>query len=278
MDVKAEVATVMDDVVSWRRHLHERPEIGFDLKGTLAYVSAQLDAMGIPHEVNDEHSYVIGWIRGSEGGRTVALRADMDALPVQEETGLEFASKVPGRMHACGHDAHTAMLLGVAKVLEAHKGDIKGTVKLVFQPAEELGTGSKVLCEDGVMSDVDEIAGLHVGNISEEAKPGDLVFSLGPMMATMDKFTLKVIGHGAHGSTPQASVDPITIAAYIVSGLQEVISREKDPRNPAVVSVGKIRGGSAFNIIPDTVEMEGTARTLTNEDRDFIERRIGEVA
>ena len=117
MDVKAEVATVMDDVVSWRRHLHERPEIGFDLKGTLAYVSAQLDAMGIPHEVNDEHSYVIGWIRGSEGGRTVALRADMDALPVQEETGLEFASKVPGRMHACGHDAHTAMLLGVAKVL-----------------------------------------------------------------------------------------------------------------------------------------------------------------
>lgn len=202
----------------------------------------------------------------------------MDALPVQEDTGFPFASKVAGKMHACGHDSHTAMLLGVSKVLNMHRNELDGRVKLIFQPAEELGTGAKVLCEDGVVDDVDEIIGLHGGNISEEAAPDDLVFSTGPMMATMDRFTIKVIGRGAHGSTPQDSVDPIVVSAHIIMSLQVVISREKDPRNPAVISLGVINGGTAFNIIPDIVEIEGTARTLTNEDRDFIERRIGEVA
>lgn len=278
MDVKSDVSGVMNDVVSWRRHLHENPEIGFDLPNTLEYVSEQLSAMGVEHTVNHEHSYIIGWINKDKPGKTVALRADMDALPVKEESGEPFSSKFDGRMHACGHDSHTAMLLGTTKVLNSYRDQLNGRVKLIFQPAEELGTGSKVLCDDGVMSDVDEIIGLHGGNISEEAKPGDMVFSTGPMMATMDKFTIEIKGRGAHGSAPQVSIDPVTAAAYIITGLQEIISREKDPRNPAVITIGKISGGSAFNIIPDTVMLEGTSRTLTNEDRDFVEKRIGEVA
>ena len=172
----------------------------------------------------------------------------------------------------------TLQCCSVSKVLNMHRNELDGRVKLIFQPAEELGTGAKVLCEDGVVDDVDEIIGLHGGNISEEAAPGDLVFSTGPMMATMDRFTIKVMGRGAHGSTPQDSVDPIVVSAHIIMSLQVVISREKDPRNPAVISLGVINGGTAFNIIPEIVEIEGTARTLTNEDRDFIERRIGEVA
>ncbi|MGI6756270.1 MAG: M20 metallopeptidase family protein [Atopobiaceae bacterium] len=278
MNVKEAVSAVMPDVVSWRRHLHENPEVGFELTNTLDFVAQRLEEMGVEHEVHRDKSYIVGWINKDASGKTVALRADMDALPVEEDTGLTFSSKVPGKMHACGHDAHTAMLLGTAKVLSEHKDELKGRVKLIFQPAEELGTGAHKVCEDGVLKDVDEIVGLHVGNISEEAKPGQLVFSLGPMMATMDKFSLKVVGKGAHGSTPHASVDPVMVAAEIITSLQSIISREKDPRNPAVISVGKVRGGSAFNIIPDTVEMEGTTRTLTNEDRDFIEKRIGEVA
>ena len=239
MDVKSDVSGVMNDVVSWRRHLHENPEIGFDLPNTLEYVSEQLSAMGVEHTVNHEHSYIIGWINKDKPGKTVALRADMDALPVKEESGEPFSSKFDGRMHACGHDSHTAMLLGTTKVLNSYRDQLNGRVKLIFQPAEELGTGSKVLCDDGVMSDVDEIIGLHGGNISEEAKPGDMVFSTGPMMATMDKFTIEIKGRGAHGSAPQVSIDPVTAAAYIITGLQEIISREKDPRNPAVITIGK---------------------------------------
>ena len=278
MDVKAEVSQVMGDVVAWRRHLHENPEIGFELPNTLDFVDQRLQEMGVEHEVHRDKSYIVGWINKGSSGKTVALRADMDALPVEEDTGLEFSSTIRGRMHACGHDAHTSMLLGAAKVLSAHGAELDGRVKLIFQPAEELGTGAEKLCQDGVVDDVDEIIGLHVGNISEEATPGQLVFAPGPMMATMDRFSIKVVGKGAHGSTPHASIDPVQIASEIITSLQEIISREKDPRNPAVISVGKVQGGSAFNIIPDAVEMEGTTRTLTNEDRDFVERRIGEVA
>ena len=276
--IKAAAQDSLKDVVGWRRHLHEHPEVGFDLKNTMAYVCSVLDELGVEHEANEKGSCVVAYINRGKPGKTIAVRADMDALPVQEETGLEFASKEPGKMHACGHDVHTACLLGLAKVLKGMEGELNGSVKLLFQPAEELGTGSPVLIADGVLDDVDEVVGMHNGNLGDGAEPGDLVFSTGPMMATMDKFTLTIKGQGAHGSTPQASIDPITIASYVITSLQEIISRECDPRDAAVITIGSIHGGDAFNIIPDTCELAGTTRVFTNEMRDFIERRIGEVA
>lgn len=278
MDIKQEVAKVMSDVIKWRRHLHENPEVGFDLPNTLKFVDEKLTEMNVEHEVNNEKAYIVAWLNKDKEGKTLGVRADMDALPVKEESEVEFISKTEGKMHACGHDAHTSMLLGVVKVLSDMKDTLNGRVKFIFQPAEELGTGAKVVCDDGFMKDVDEIIGLHVGNLSEEATPGDLVFSRGPMLATMDRFKIKVNGKGAHGSTPQDSIDPITISAYIITSLQTIISREKDPRDPAVVTIGMLHSGSAFNIIPETAEIEGTVRVLTNKDRDFVEKRIGEIA
>lgn len=278
MDIKQEVAKVIDDVIKWRRYLHENPEVGFDLPNTVKYVDEKLTEMNVEHEVNNEKSYIVAWLNKEKEGKTIGVRADMDALPVKEESEVEFKSKTEGKMHACGHDAHTSMLLGVVKVLSDMKNELNGRVKFIFQPAEELGTGAKVVCDDGFMNDVDEIIGLHVGNLSEEATPGDLVFSRGPMLATMDRFKIKVNGKGAHGSTPQDSIDPITISAYIITSLQTIVSREKDPRDPAVVTIGMFNSGSAFNIIPETAEIEGTVRVLTNKDRDFVEKRIGEIA
>ncbi|MDP9860193.1 amidohydrolase [Olsenella profusa DSM 13989] len=277
-EIRQEAKDVMKEVIRWRRHLHERPEVGFDLQGTIRFVCSVLDDNGIEYDACPERSYVVAYVNRSGKGKVVAVRADMDALPVQEETGLAFASKVAGRMHACGHDAHTACLLGLAKLLNKHKDNLNGCVKLLFQPAEELGTGSPVLIEDGVLDDADEIIGMHNGNLGDGATPGDMIFSDGPMMATMDKFTLTVKGQGAHGSTPQHSVDPITITSYVIAGLQEIVSREIDPRDPAVISVCSIHAGKTFNVIPDCCELAGTTRVFTNEIRDYVERRIGEVA
>jgi amidohydrolase len=277
-EIKQLASETAKDVVAWRRHLHEHPEVGFDLDNTIDFVSSVLDGLDVEHEVHKDGSYVIAYINKDAEGKTVAVRADMDGLPVQEETGLEFASKEAGKMHACGHDVHTACLLGLAKMLKTMEGQLHGRVKLIFQPAEELGTGSPVLIKDGVLNDVDEIVGMHNGNLGDGATPGDLIFSTGPFMATMDKFTLEIVGQGAHGSTPQDSIDPVTIAAYIITGLQEIISREADPRDPAVISVCTVRSGDAFNVIPNTCELAGTTRVFTNEMRDFIEKRIGEVA
>ena len=276
--VKQEAHEALENVVTWRRHLHEHPEVGFELPNTIKYVCQVLDGFGISYIARPDRGYVVATINPDAGGKTVAVRADMDALPIQEETGLEFASKEPGKMHACGHDVHTACLLGVASILDKHRDELHGTVKLLFQPAEELGIGSLNLIEDGVIDDVDEIIGMHNGNLGDGLKPGNLIYSTGPLMATMDKFTLTVKGRGAHGSTPQNSIDPVTIASYIITGLQEIISRETDPRDPAVISVCTMNAGQAFNIIPDTCELTGTTRVFTDEMRDFIEKRIGEVA
>ncbi|MGI6756269.1 MAG: M20 metallopeptidase family protein [Atopobiaceae bacterium] len=276
--IKQEAHAALENVIGWRRHLHEHPEVGFDLPNTIEYVCGVLDSFGVSYVARPDRGYVVATINPDKGGKCVAVRADMDALPVQEETGLTFASKEPGKMHACGHDVHTACLLGLASLLIKHKDELNGTVKLLFQPAEELGTGSLNLIDDGVLDGVDEIIGMHNGNLGDGMKPGNLIFSTGPLMATMDKFTLTVKGQGAHGSTPQNSIDPVTIAAYIITGLQEIISRESDPRDPAVISVCTMNAGQAFNIIPDTCELAGTTRVFTNEMRDFIEKRIGEVA
>lgn len=279
MDVLKEIKNVNEDLIKWRRHLHENPELGFDLDNTCEFVSKKLDEFGIENHRNFKGA-VIGYINPDSEGKVIALRADMDALPVCEDTGLEFESKVKGRMHACGHDAHTAQLLAASKVLADNKDKINGKVMLIFQPAEELGTGSVEIANSEEFSKVDEVLGCHDGNLlkGSEVQPGSLIFSKGPTMATMDKFTIDVKGKGSHGSQPENSVDPIVIASYIVTTVQEIISREVSPLDSAVVSFGVLDSGSAFNIIPETAHLEGTTRTLTPEMRDFIEKRLKEIA
>ncbi len=277
MDILKKVKEIEKDIISWRRHLHQNPEVGFELPNTIDFVCKKLDEFGIKYDRNAAKSAVIGYIHGAEKGDVIALRADMDALPVCEATGLDFASK-NSFMHACGHDAHTSILLGAAKVLNDLKDSFKGTVKLIFQPAEELGTGSVDIYEKGILDDVKEIIGLHVGCISDEAKPGEFLFSKGSMMACMDKFSIKVKGVGAHGAYPSLSVDPVVIGSHIVVAIQEILGREVHPTEPAVITVGQFHSGSAFNIIPPEAYLEGTVRAVTNETRELIAKRIEEVA
>lgn len=277
MDVLKEVEKIEQEMISWREYLHENAEVGFDLPNTVAFVCKKLDEFGIPYQKDvGSPCSVVGMINGDKEGKTIAIRADMDALPVEEKTGLSFAAK-NGNMHACGHDAHTAILLGTAKVIQENRNSLNGRVKLIFQPAEELGTGSKGICEAGALKDVDEIIGLHVGRM-DDAPNGTLIFSEGSMLACMDKFTLKIIGIGAHGSQPESSVDPITIGAQIVSAIQNIRSRELDSREPGVITIGSFHAGSAFNIIPQEAFIEGTVRAVNQETREFIAKRIGEVA
>ncbi|NIA15600.1 MAG: amidohydrolase, partial [Nitrospiraceae bacterium] len=208
-------------------------------------------------------------------GRAIALRADMDALELAEETGLPYASETPGRMHACGHDGHMTCLLGAAQVLSAHRERLAGSVKFIFQPGEELGAGGRLIAQEGVLDDVDAVFGLH-------AWPGIPVGCVGvkdgPMMAGADWFRIEIQGRGCHGADPAAGVDPVVVAAHITTALQTIVSREVDPIEPAVLTIGRIHGGVTTNIIPDTAEMMGTFRTLTGEVRDLMAGAIERVA
>lgn len=255
------------------------PEIGFDLPQTSAYVAKQLKEMGIEYKENVGVSGIVGLIKGEYPGKTIALRADMDALPIKEETGLSFASQ-NGNMHACGHDAHTAILLGVAKVLSENKDKLKGNVKLLFQPAEEGPGGAKPMIEDGALENpkVDAAMGLHVGNLAGGGKEGSIMVCYDNMMACLDRFKLKLIGKGCHGAYPETGVDPVVMAGYFLSNVQSIISRELSPTSPAVITFGKINGGFAYNIIPDSVELEGTVRAVDQTVRENIAKRIEEIA
>ena len=278
MEIKDSIKNIIDDVIKWRRHLHKYPEVGYELENTVRFVCDRLDEMGIEYDTNvGSKCSVIAYLNKEKPGKCIAIRADMDALPVKELTNLEFKS-TNNNMHACGHDAHTAGLLGVCKLLKEREAELNGRVKFIFQPAEELGTGSVGIIEKGVLDDVDEIIGIHVGMIYPEAEKGTMLFSKGSMMACMDKFTLKVKGQGAHGAYPHASKDPVVAAAHIIAGIQEILGREINPVEPAVVTIGSIHGGSAFNIIPEIVEIEGTVRAIKNETREYINNRVNEIS
>lgn len=277
MDVKKLAHGVSKEVIKWRRDLHRIPELGQHLPNTSKYVCEKLDGMGIEYKTGvGLESAIVAAIRGNGEGKCIALRADMDGLPVKEETNLEFAS-TNGNMHACGHDAHTATLLGAVKVINELKGQFKGTVKFLFQPAEEISAGAKPMIEGGALEGVDAILGLHVGTIYPEIAGGDAVFSTDSMMACLDRFTMKVKGVGAHGAYPQNSVDPIVIAAHIITSLQDIISRELNPVDPGVITVGMVQGGSAYNVIPGEAYLEGTARAVNQQTREYIAKRIGEI-
>lgn len=268
---------VYEDVLSWRRDLHQIPEIGLDLEQTSAYIRAKLDQIEIPHHPAARCG-IVGLIEGEQPGPTLALRADMDGLPIKEETGLPFAS-TNGNMHACGHDAHMAMLLGAAKMLSGARSRLKGNVKLIFQPGEEGYFGAAKMIEDGCLEEppVDAVAGLHVGQVFPELGPGQIGVCEGPILAAATRFEVTVKGESTHGALPHLGVDAITVASEIILSLQKIVSREMDPLHPVVCTIGQIQGGEAHNIITPRVSFEGDFRTLHEEDRHFMTDRLQQM-
>ena len=277
MDITEAAKSVHQEVVRWRQDLHRIPEIGFDLEQTSAYVQARLAEMNIPY-TSAAKTGVIGLIEGGSPGPTLALRADMDALPIKEETGLPFASENEN-MHACGHDAHTAMLLGTAKILKAVIKNLKGSIKLLFQPGEEGYGGAEKMIADGCLEDphVDAVVGLHVGQIFPEVGTGQIGICEGPILAAATAFDVEIKGKSTHGALPHLGVDAITVSAEIISSLQKIVSREIDPLGAAVLTVGQIKGGEAINIVTPRVNFGGDFRTLSENDRSYIAGRLEEI-
>lgn len=262
-------------VIGWRRHLHRYPELSFHEVETAAYVAGELSAMGLD-PARPLPNAVVAELQGASPGPTVALRADLDALPVAEETGLPFASSRPGVMHACGHDGHTAMLLGAARLLLSHRETLAGRVRLLFQPAEETPPGGALpLMEAGALEGVDAILGLHLW---AWLPAGTVGISPGPVMASGDRFRIVVRGQGGHGGMPHTAVDPVWVAAQVILALQGIVGRNVDPLRSAVLSVGTVHAGGTFNVIPDTVEISGTARALDQATRETLQARVSQVA
>lgn len=266
--------SIKDDIVSYRRTIHNNPEVGDKLPKTKGYVIDKLREMGYePTEICE--SGIVATIQGNKPGKTFLLRADMDALPMKEETEFDFKS-TNGCMHSCGHDMHTSMLLGAAKLLKQNQDQIEGTVKLVFQPDEEGFTGAKKMIKAGVLENpkVDAAMAMHV----HSGTPSNVVlYGLGTSIAGCNRFRIVVKGTGCHGALPETGVDPINIAAHIYLSLQEIISREISSTKPAVLTIGKFAGGDAPNIIPEEVVMEGTIRSLDKEVGEFIFNRMNEI-
>ena len=270
------IAAKADTLKEWRRHLHMMPEINFDCHKTAAFVVERLREFGI----NDIHaglatSGVVAIIEGRGEGPTIGLRADMDALPMEELTGLDYASRNAGAMHACGHDGHTVMLLAAAQYLTETR-NFAGRVALIFQPAEEDGGGAGVMVEEGVLDrfGIDEIYALHN---SPGTEVGHFYTTPGPIMAAVDTFEVTLTGKGGHGAYPQDCVDPVIAAASIVQALQSIVSRNHDGRNDLVVSVTQIHTGSVSNVIPETAYINGTIRTFEPEVQDMVRRRLHEI-
>jgi amidohydrolase len=274
MPILNRAAEMQDEVAGWRRHLHQTPELNFDVFKTAAFVTEKLKEFGCDDVVTGlGKTGVVGIIRGRQGeGATIGLRADMDALPLNEITGKSYASTVPGKMHACGHDGHTAMLLGAAKYL-AETRNFAGSVAVIFQPAEEGGGGGNEMVKDGMMErfDIAKVFGMH----NMPGLPvGQFAIRPGPIMAATAEFTITVKGRGGHAAMPHGTIDPIVITSQLVGALQTIASRSTDPVEAVVVSVTKFHAGDAYNIIPETAEIAGTVRTLRKEIAKRSEERI----
>ena len=279
MPVRNRFAELHDEITAWRRDFHENPELLFDVHRTAGIVAEKLKAFGCDEVVTGiGRTGVVGIIRGrtDASGRTVGLRADMDALPIEEATGVDYASKVPGMMHACGHDGHTAMLLGAARYL-AETRNFDGTVAVIFQPAEEGGGGGREMVDDGMMDrfGIDEVYGMH----NWPGMPvGTFAIRPGAFFAATDLFEVTVEGKGGHAAKPHETVDPTVAACHIVLGLQTIASRNADPNNEIVVSVTSFQTSStAFNVIPQRVRMTGTVRTLDEGTHDLAEERLKDI-
>ncbi len=266
---------IMDEVISSRRYLHQHPEIADELPNTVNFVTQKLKALG--YEPKEICKNGIVALVGKDRSKTFLLRADMDALPMKEESGLPFASQNE-YAHTCGHDLHTAMLLGAARILKEHESELNGTVKLMFQPDEEALTGGVAMMEAGVLENphVDAAAAIHV--FPGDLHTGCLACSPGPVMASSDRFSITVKGHGAHGALPHESIDPITAACHIQISLQEIIAREVNAKEPIVITVGSFHAGDAPNIIPETAVLEGSIRAYSRETREYAKKRLEEIA
>ena len=278
MPVLNRIAEFHDEITAWRRDFHTHPEILFDVERTAGKVAELLAEFGVDEIVTGlGRTGVVGIINGRSNGsgKTIGLRADMDALPVTEKTGKDYASSVNGRMHACGHDGHTAMLLGAAKYL-AETRNFDGRVAVIFQPAEEGGGGGKEMVRDGLMErfGISEVYGMH----NWPGMPtGHFGIRVGGIMAATDRFYIDITGVGGHAARPQQTIDPIMVAAHLVTALQTIVSRNVDPLKSAVVSVTMVEAGEADNVISRTAKITGTVRTLDGEVQDFIEARLGEM-
>ena len=279
MPIRSAINDLVPDVQAWRREIHQNPGLLYDVEGTAQFVADRLRAFGCDEvKTSIGRTGVVGVIRGAKGAspRTIGLRADMDALPIEEETNLPYRSKIPGKMHACGHDGHTAMLLGAAQRL-AQTRDFAGNAIVIFQPAEEGGAGAMAMIDDGLMDNfgIEEVYGMH----NMPSLPvGSFRLRTGPLMASADEITITVEGQGGHGAMPHQGVDPVVVGAQIVVALQTIVSRNVDPLDSCVVSVTRFEAGTASNIIPQSAWLNGTVRTLKAATRDAVEKRIHEIA
>ena len=276
MEYLKRATEINPEVIANRRYLHQHPELAFDLDNTVRFVKEKLTEMGYAPADCGDHG-VVALAGGRKPGKCILIRADMDALPMKEESGLEFSSLTDSAAHTCGHDTHTAMLPGAAKLLKEMEDEIPGTVKLMFQPAEEMGTGAENMLKAGVLENphVDASFGIH---IFAAVPAGVLVYGNGPMLSSCDVFEITVKGKGGHGSMPNDTVDPIMVGAHILTALESINSREIAPDSFGVLTVGCFQSGSKFNIIPDTAFMTGTIRTFDSEVREFIKKRLVELA
>lgn len=276
-EIRERAEGMKDQLVRWRRQIHQEPEGGPDQPNTAAFVKRTLESFGL--EPKETGGGVVALVRGPRPGKTILLRADMDALFLEEESGLPFCSRIPGLNHACGHDMHTAMLLGAAKLLAERREELRGCVKLCFQPAEEIAAGAARMIAAGVMEDphVDVVMGLHMA-IATDLPTGTVAASPGVTLASNDMFRIDVIGRGSHGARPETAIDPINILCHIHSLLQTINSREIAPRETVVLTVGQIAAGSTANSIPGEGFLRGTIRTLRDADRQLVKRRLAEIA
>ena len=281
-DIAEKVRALMkeheNDFVTMFKHLHRHPELSFQEFETTSLLKDYLKSLDIEILDIGVETGVIGLLKGAEDGPCIGLRADIDALPVQEESGCDYASTVPGRMHACGHDVHTSALMGAAFILSKLRNEIKGSVKFIFQPAEEINLGAKKLMAHEVMfhPTVDALFGMHN---STEVNAGEVAVKLGPLMAAVDRIEFTIKGKGGHGGIPQNSIDPVVAAASVIMSAQTIVSRNTGPLDSAVVSMCNIRAGEGTtnNVIPDEVRVLGTVRTYRREIQDMVERRLGEI-
>ena len=274
--IKDESKSISDWIINIRRELHEHPELMYEEFKTSELIRRELDKLDIPYKHPIAETGVLASI-GNGNGPCVALRADMDALPIHEETDVPFRSKIDGKMHACGHDCHVSMLLGAAKLLKEKENKINGTVKLLFQPAEEGGAGGKLMREEGALKDpaVERIFGLHVW---PQMPSGQIGSREGTFLAATSSLSLTVKGVGGHAAVPQLTKDPVLTSARIITNLQSIISRELDPLDSGVVSITVIHGGNASNVIPSDVNVKGTLRSLTMDGLKELQKRVKEIA
>jgi amidohydrolase len=276
--LKSDIDELVPGMVAMRRDLHEHPELAFEEVRTSSIVAQRLQTMGLEVQTGIAKTGVVGLLRGGAskpGAKTIAIRADMDALPIHELNEMDYRSTIDGKMHACGHDGHTSILLAVADILHKRRAELSGNVKFVFQPAEERIGGAEPMIKEGAMQGVDGIIGLH---LISDYPLGRVGVRAGPIFASADRFILTVKGKGGHAAMPETTVDPIVISAYIVTALQTLISRETSPFSPAVITIGIIQAGTAFNIIPESAEMHGTMRAFSAQHRSKLARRISEIA